>query len=185
MASGGEDGKVFVHGLYHTDDNFVIKHSEPVKRVSISPSFSSTGLGAANKSVVFGSREVTLCEKRFLGTKLTKLDPGDGRVNCLKWHGNLLAWGNKSGVKVMDMKEKQVCPRWTETSRFHQERVKLTKHCCSCFAFRSIRGYLLDNFGGSSAIFFSAMWLARYSVSFALVLYKYHETVYFWNVCIF
>ncbi|XP_055328703.1 vacuolar protein sorting-associated protein 41 homolog isoform X1 [Paramacrobiotus metropolitanus] len=108
MASAGDDGKVFVHGLYHTDDNYQVKHSEPVKTVAICPNFTAFGLSVANKSMVFGSRQLILCEKRFLGTKLTTLDPGDGRVTRIKWFGNFLAWGNRSGVKVMDMKEKQV-----------------------------------------------------------------------------
>lgn len=107
MVCAGEDGKVFVSGLYSTDDNFIIKHSEPVRAVAICPSFASNA-SSGSKSIVFGSRELVLCEKRLLGTKLTKLDSGPSRVISIKWYGNMIAWANSSGVKVVNMKDKQV-----------------------------------------------------------------------------
>ncbi|OWA52572.1 Vacuolar protein sorting-associated protein 41-like protein [Hypsibius exemplaris] len=114
MASAGEDGKVFVQGLISTEDNFVVKHSEPIRAVAISPNFSVSGLHLPNRSIIFGSRQLVLCEKKLFGPKSTVLDgnrlePGvDGRVTRIKWFGNMVAWANSTGVKVMCLKDKQI-----------------------------------------------------------------------------
>lgn len=100
MASAGEDGKVFVQGLNSTEDNFAIKHSKPVKTVVICPAFTVSSIHSAHKAVIFGSEQLVMCEKRFLGPKSTILDERCGRVSRVSWYGSMVAWGISSGVKV-------------------------------------------------------------------------------------
>ncbi|KAM3928991.1 vacuolar protein sorting-associated protein 41 homolog [Leptodactylus fuscus] len=98
-----EDGKVQVFGLYSREGLHEIFDC-PIKIVAVHPQFGRS----ASKQFVTGGKRLILYERTWLNRwKTTILHEGEGTITNLKWKGNLIAWANDSGVKIIDVMTRQ------------------------------------------------------------------------------
>ncbi|KAG9476041.1 hypothetical protein GDO78_002877 [Eleutherodactylus coqui] len=98
-----EDGKVQVFGLYSREGLHEIFDC-PMKIVAVHPQFGRS----ASKQFVTGGKKLILYERTWLNRwKTTVLHEGEGTITNIKWRGNLIAWSNNMGVKILDIITRQ------------------------------------------------------------------------------
>ncbi|XP_029445383.1 vacuolar protein sorting-associated protein 41 homolog isoform X1 [Rhinatrema bivittatum] len=98
-----EDGKVQVFGLY-SREGFHEIFDCPIKIVAVHPQFGKSSC----KQFVTGGNKLLLYERTWLNRwKTFVLHEGEGNITNIKWRGNLIAWANNMGVKILDMVTKQ------------------------------------------------------------------------------
>ncbi|XP_054847633.1 vacuolar protein sorting-associated protein 41 homolog isoform X2 [Eublepharis macularius] len=103
MGVCSEDGKVQVFGLY-TGEEFHETFDCPIKIVAVHPQF----VRSHNKQFVTGGNKLLLYEKTWMNRwKPSILHEGEGNIRNVKWRGNLIAWANNMGVKILDVITKQ------------------------------------------------------------------------------
>ncbi|KAK7789046.1 hypothetical protein R5R35_010545 [Gryllus longicercus] len=105
IASCSDDGKVFVYGLYSTENNHDMVIGRLVKSVAIDPNYFKAGSG---RRFVTGDERLVLHEKTFLSrlkssVKSTVLCEAEGGVQNIKWNGQFIAWASDIGVRVYDV----------------------------------------------------------------------------------
>ncbi|XP_015111621.1 vacuolar protein sorting-associated protein 41 homolog [Diachasma alloeum] len=115
IASCSDDGKVFIYGLYTTDNNHNMSLGRLVKSIAIDPSYSKPG---GSKKFITGDDKLVLYEKTFLSRmKLSVLCDAEGGVRSVAWMGQFVAWASDTGVRVYDLNSK--CSlgliKWTTT----------------------------------------------------------------------
>ncbi|KAM5156743.1 vacuolar protein sorting-associated protein 41 homolog [Mantella aurantiaca] len=98
-----EDGKVQVFGLYSREGLHEIFDC-PIKIVAVHPQFGKSNC----KQFVTGGNKLLLYERTWLNRwKTTVLHEGEGNITNIKWRGNLIAWANNMGVKILDIITRQ------------------------------------------------------------------------------
>lgn len=98
-----EDGKVQVFGLY-SREGFHEIFDCPIKIVAVHPQFGRSSF----KQFVTGGNKLLLYDRTWLNRwKTSVLHEGEGSITNVKWRGNLIAWANTMGVKILDMITKQ------------------------------------------------------------------------------
>ncbi|XP_048367400.1 vacuolar protein sorting-associated protein 41 homolog [Sphaerodactylus townsendi] len=103
MGVCSEDGKVQVFGLY-TGEEFHQTFDCPIKIVAVHPQF----VRSHCKQFVMGGNKLLLYEKTWMNRwKPSILHEGEGTIRNVKWKGNLIAWANNMGVKILDVITKQ------------------------------------------------------------------------------
>uniref|UniRef100_A0A1B6C2S4 RING-type domain-containing protein n=1 Tax=Clastoptera arizonana TaxID=38151 RepID=A0A1B6C2S4_9HEMI len=105
IASCSDDGKVYVYGLYTSDNNQEMVVGRLVKCIAIDPSYYKSGSG---RRFITGDERLVLHEKTlFSRIKSTVLSEaaGEGGVQTLRWSsgGQWVAWASQIGVRVYDM----------------------------------------------------------------------------------
>ncbi|KAJ6662071.1 hypothetical protein lerEdw1_012918 [Lerista edwardsae] len=103
MGVCSEDGKVQVFGLY-TGEEFHETFDCPIKIVAVHPQF----VRSHCKQFVTGGNKLLLYERTWMNRwKPSVLHEGEGNLRSVKWRGNLIAWANNMGVKILDVIAKQ------------------------------------------------------------------------------
>uniref|UniRef100_A0A8D2KVP4 Vacuolar protein sorting-associated protein 41 homolog n=1 Tax=Varanus komodoensis TaxID=61221 RepID=A0A8D2KVP4_VARKO len=103
MGVCSEDGKVQVFGLY-TGEECHETFDCPIKIVAVHPQF----LRSHCKQFVTGGKKLLLYERTWMNRwKPSVLHEGEGNIRNVKWRGNLIAWANSMGVKILDVIAKQ------------------------------------------------------------------------------
>uniref|UniRef100_A0A803SMK4 Vacuolar protein sorting-associated protein 41 homolog n=1 Tax=Anolis carolinensis TaxID=28377 RepID=A0A803SMK4_ANOCA len=103
MGVCSEDGKVQVFGLY-TGEEFQETFDCPIKIIAVHPQF----VRSHCKQFVTGGNKLLLYEKTWMNRwKPSILHEGEGNIRSVKWRGNLIAWANNMGVKILDVIAKQ------------------------------------------------------------------------------
>ncbi|XP_030059835.1 vacuolar protein sorting-associated protein 41 homolog [Microcaecilia unicolor] len=98
-----EDGKVQVFGLY-SREGFHEIFDCPIKIVAVHPQFGKSSC----KQFVTGGNKLLLYERTWLNRwKTFVLHEGEGNITNIKWRGNLIAWANNMGVKILDIVTRQ------------------------------------------------------------------------------
>nr|XP_033786133.1 vacuolar protein sorting-associated protein 41 homolog [Geotrypetes seraphini] len=98
-----EDGKVQVFGLY-SREGFHEIFDCPIKIVAVHPQFGKSSC----KQFVTGGNKLLLYERTWLNRwKTFVLHEGEGNITNIKWRGNLIAWANSMGVKILDIVTRQ------------------------------------------------------------------------------
>ncbi|XP_069469381.1 vacuolar protein sorting-associated protein 41 homolog isoform X2 [Ambystoma mexicanum] len=98
-----EDGRVQVFGLY-SREGFHEIFDCPIKIVAVHPQFGRSSF----KQFVTGGNKLMLYDRTWLNRwKTSVLHEGEGSITNVKWRGNLIAWANNMGVKILDMITKQ------------------------------------------------------------------------------
>ncbi|XP_076241786.1 vacuolar protein sorting-associated protein light [Calliopsis andreniformis] len=101
IASCSDDGKVFIYGLYSTENNHNMSMGRLVKSIAIDPNYYKSGSG---KRFITGDDKLVLYEKTFLSRmKLTVLMEAEGGVRSIAWIGHLVAWASDTGVRIYDL----------------------------------------------------------------------------------
>ncbi|XP_066257925.1 vacuolar protein sorting-associated protein 41 homolog [Euwallacea similis] len=101
IASCSDDGRVYVHGLLSTENNYNLNVARLVKTVALDPNYCKS---PSNKRFITGDDKLTLHERTFLGgLKSTVLLESEGLVGSLCWGDNFLALSSSIGVRVYDM----------------------------------------------------------------------------------
>lgn len=105
IASCSDDGKVFVFGLYSTDNNHDISFDRLVRSIAIDPNYYKSGSG---RRFITGDERLVLHEKTlFSRAKSTILADAsqEGGVKTMKWSpgGEFLAWASHVGFRVYDL----------------------------------------------------------------------------------
>lgn len=102
IATCSDDGKVYVYGLYSTDNNYTISTGRCVKCVAIDPNF------VKNFRFITGDERLTLYERSFYRLKTTILCESEGFVRNIAWNSNgqFIAWASSIGVRVYDLYSK-------------------------------------------------------------------------------
>ncbi|XP_063231920.1 vacuolar protein sorting-associated protein 41 homolog isoform X2 [Bacillus rossius redtenbacheri] len=101
IASCSDDGKVFVCGLYSTEESQSVVIGRLVKSVAIDPAYSKPGSG---RRFITGDERLVLHERTFLSRlKSTVLYEAEGSVQNIRWHGQFVAWASDIGVRVYDV----------------------------------------------------------------------------------
>lgn len=104
IASCSDDGKIFISGLYTSDNNHNIPLGRLVKSIAIDPSYSING---GNKRFITGDDKLVFYEKSlFSRIKLTILCEAEGGVRSVAWMGQFVAWASDTGVRVYDLNAK-------------------------------------------------------------------------------
>uniref|UniRef100_A0A5F8HDC8 VPS41 subunit of HOPS complex n=1 Tax=Monodelphis domestica TaxID=13616 RepID=A0A5F8HDC8_MONDO len=103
MGVCSEDGKVQVFGLY-SGEEFHETFDCPIKIIAVHPQF----LRSHCKQFVTGGKKLVLFERSWMSRwKSSVLHEGEGNIRNVKWRGNLIAWANNMGVKILDVISKQ------------------------------------------------------------------------------
>ncbi|XP_046834761.1 vacuolar protein sorting-associated protein 41 homolog isoform X2 [Vespa crabro] len=115
IASCSDDGKVFIYGLYSTENNHNINLSRLVKSIAIDPNYYKSGSG---RKFITGDDKLILYEKTFLSRmKSTILSEAKDGVRSIAWAGQFIAWASGTGVRVYDSNAR--CSlgliKWTKT----------------------------------------------------------------------
>ncbi|PSN43945.1 hypothetical protein C0J52_03761 [Blattella germanica] len=101
IASCSDDGKVFIYGLYSTENNHNISIGRLIKSIAIDPNYYKSGSG---RRFITGDERLVLHEKTFLSRmKSTVLCEAEGGVQNIKWNGQFVAWASDIGVRVYDI----------------------------------------------------------------------------------
>ncbi|XP_019888291.2 vacuolar protein sorting-associated protein 41 homolog isoform X1 [Ooceraea biroi] len=101
IASCSDDGKVFIYGLYSTENNHNISMGRLVKSIAIDPNYYKSGSG---RRFITGDDKLVLYEKTFLARmKPTVLCEAEGGVKSIAWSGRFIAWASDTGVRVYDL----------------------------------------------------------------------------------
>ncbi|XP_029675831.1 vacuolar protein sorting-associated protein 41 homolog isoform X2 [Formica exsecta] len=101
IASCSDDGKVFIYGLYSTEDNHNMSMGRLVKSIAIDPNYYKSGSG---RRFITGDDKLVLYEKIFLARmKPTVLCEAEGGVKSVAWSGRFVAWASDTGVRVYDL----------------------------------------------------------------------------------
>jgi hypothetical protein len=97
VGSCSDDGSVVVTNLYSKEQTRV-SHGRPVRGVALSPQYKTTQALAA------GGRagQLVISTKGWFGPKDTVVHAGEGPIQAVAWAGDLVAWANDAGVKVLD-----------------------------------------------------------------------------------
>ncbi|XP_026285245.1 vacuolar protein sorting-associated protein 41 homolog [Frankliniella occidentalis] len=106
IASCSDDGRVFIQGLYSSDNNQELrKENCKVKSVAIDPNYYKPGSG---RRFITGDEQLVLYEKTFLTRlKSTVLCKAQGLVHNIKWNGPFVAWADNLGVWVFDIEARR------------------------------------------------------------------------------
>ncbi|KAK3916032.1 Vacuolar protein sorting-associated protein 41-like protein [Frankliniella fusca] len=106
IASCSDDGRVFIQGLYSSDNNQELKKENcKVKSVAIDPNYYKPGSG---RRFITGDEQLVLYEKTFLARlKSTVLCKAQGSVHNIKWNGQFVAWADNLGVWVFDIEARR------------------------------------------------------------------------------
>ena len=106
IASCSDDGRVFIKGLYSSDNNQDLKKENcKVKSVAIDPNYYKPGSG---RRFITGDEQLVLYEKTFLvRLKSTVLCKAQGTVHNVKWNGQFVAWADNLGVWVFDIEARR------------------------------------------------------------------------------
>ncbi|XP_014241580.1 vacuolar protein sorting-associated protein 41 homolog [Cimex lectularius] len=105
IASCADDGKVYVFGVYDSDNNQEIRLERLVRSVAIDPLYAK---GGSYRRVITGDEKLVLHEKGFF-SRIRSTVLGDasieGGVKNIKWSpdGKLLAWSTQVGFRVYDV----------------------------------------------------------------------------------
>ncbi|XP_053997845.1 vacuolar protein sorting-associated protein 41 homolog [Hylaeus anthracinus] len=103
IASCSDDGKVYIYGLYSTD-NQSMSMGRLVKSIAIDPNYYKSTSG---RRFITGDDKLVLYEKTFLSRmKLTVLCEAEGGVRSIAWIGHFVAWASDTGVRVYDLNAK-------------------------------------------------------------------------------
>lgn len=126
IASCSDDGKVFVYGLYTSENNQSLVIGRLVKCVAIDPNYYKSGSG---RRFITGDERLVLHEKTFLSrirsTELCEVGT-EGGVQSIRWSigGHLVAWASQIGVRVYDINAR--CSlgliKWTRNSNLKQDK---------------------------------------------------------------
>lgn len=116
IASCSDDGKVFIYGLYTTENTHNLTTGRLVKSIGIDPNYYKSGSG---RRFITGDERLTLYEKtgflaRLRPTILAEAEGigglamnlgsyNGGLVGSLKWKGRFVAWAAHVGVRVYDL----------------------------------------------------------------------------------
>ncbi|OAD57320.1 Vacuolar protein sorting-associated protein 41 like protein [Eufriesea mexicana] len=101
IASCSDDGKVFIYGLYSTENNHKMNMGRLAKSIAIDPNYYKNGNG---RRFITGDDKLVLYEKTFLSRmKLTVLCDAEGGVRSIAWIGHFVAWASDTGVRVYDL----------------------------------------------------------------------------------
>ncbi|CAK9833550.1 Vacuolar protein sorting-associated protein 41 homolog [Anthophora retusa] len=101
VASCSDDGKVFIFGLYSTQNNHKMSMGRLVKSIAIDPNYYKSG---SARRFITGDDKLVLYEKTFLSRmKLTVLSEAEGGVKSVAWSGHFVAWASDTGVRVYDL----------------------------------------------------------------------------------
>ncbi|XP_020282011.1 vacuolar protein sorting-associated protein 41 homolog isoform X2 [Pseudomyrmex gracilis] len=104
IASCSDDGKVFIYGLYSTENNHNMSMGRLVKSIAIDPNYYKNGSG---RRFITGDDKLVLYEKTFLARmKPTILCEAEGGVRSVAWCGRFVAWASDTGVRVYDLDAK-------------------------------------------------------------------------------
>ncbi|XP_066597846.1 vacuolar protein sorting-associated protein 41 homolog isoform X2 [Prorops nasuta] len=104
IASCSDDGKVYIYGLYNTENNHTLSMGRLIKSIAIDPCYYKTGSG---HRFITGDDELVLYEKTFLSRmKSTILCKAEGGVKSIAWSGHFVAWASDIGVRVYDLNAK-------------------------------------------------------------------------------
>ncbi|XP_043598277.1 vacuolar protein sorting-associated protein 41 homolog isoform X1 [Bombus pyrosoma] len=104
IASCSDDGKVFIYGLYSTENNHNISMGRLVKSIAIDPNYYKSCSG---RRFITGDDKLVLYEKTFLSRmKLTVLCDAEGGVRSIAWIGHFVAWASDTGVRIYDLNAK-------------------------------------------------------------------------------
>lgn len=108
LAAAADDGSTLVVNVL-SDERSSHPHHKPVYGLDLAPEFTKQ----RDKAFVTGGAtgKLWLLRKGFFGGWTEKLlHEGEGPVRCVAWCGNLVAWANDVGVKVMDaVRGERVC----------------------------------------------------------------------------
>ncbi|XP_012058286.1 PREDICTED: vacuolar protein sorting-associated protein 41 homolog [Atta cephalotes] len=100
IASCSDDGKVFIYGLYSTENNHNMSMGRLVKSIAIDPNYKS----GSGRRFITGDDKLILYEKTFLARmKPTVLCEAEGGVRSVAWFGHFVAWASDTGVRVYDL----------------------------------------------------------------------------------
>lgn len=139
IASCSDDGKVFIYGLYSTENNHNMSMGRLVKSIAIDPNYYKSGSGrrfitgislsvplafiknlSDGKLMIFsGDDKLVLYEKTFLSRmKQTVLCEAEGGVRSVAWTGHFVAWASDIGVRVYDINARcsLVLIKWTKSA---------------------------------------------------------------------
>ncbi|XP_017798628.1 PREDICTED: vacuolar protein sorting-associated protein 41 homolog [Habropoda laboriosa] len=101
VASCSDDGKVFIYGLYSTENNHNMSMGRLVKSIAIDPNYYKNG---STRRFITGDDKLVLYEKTFLcRMKLSVLSEAEGGVRSIAWNGHFVAWASDTGVRVYDL----------------------------------------------------------------------------------
>ncbi|XP_015603848.1 vacuolar protein sorting-associated protein 41 homolog isoform X2 [Cephus cinctus] len=101
IASCSDDGKVFIYGLYSTENNHNMSMGRLVKSIAIDPNYYKSGSG---RKFITGDDKLVLYEKTFLSRiKPTILCEAEGGVRSVAWAGQFVAWASDTGVRIYDL----------------------------------------------------------------------------------
>ncbi|XP_012255433.1 vacuolar protein sorting-associated protein 41 homolog isoform X1 [Athalia rosae] len=101
IGSCSDDGKVFIYGLYSTENNHIMNMGRLVKSVALDPCYWKSGSG---RRFVTGDSKLILYEKTFLSPlKPTILGEAEGGVRSISWAGQFVAWASDTGVRIFDV----------------------------------------------------------------------------------
>ncbi|XP_076680932.1 vacuolar protein sorting-associated protein light isoform X2 [Andrena cerasifolii] len=116
IASCSDDGKVFIYGLYSTENNHNMSMGRLVKSIAIDPNYYKSGSG---RRFITGDDKLVLYEKTFLSRmKQTVLCEAEGGVRSVAWTGHFVAWASDIGVRVYDINARcsLVLIKWTKSA---------------------------------------------------------------------
>ncbi|XP_023245970.1 vacuolar protein sorting-associated protein 41 homolog [Copidosoma floridanum] len=116
QASCSNDGRVFIYGLYSTENNHNISTGHWVKSIAIDPLYYKSGSG---RKFIIGKDQLVMYEKTFLSRiKSTVLWEAEGSVRAIAWAGHFIAWASDTGVRVYDLNDRSSLGliKWTESS---------------------------------------------------------------------
>ncbi|XP_012273995.1 vacuolar protein sorting-associated protein 41 homolog [Orussus abietinus] len=101
IASCSDDGKVYIYGLYSSDDNLNMSMGRLVKSIAIDPKYYKSGSG---RRFITGDDKLVLYEKTFLSrVKPVVLCEAEGGVRSTAWAGEFVAWASDIGVRIYDL----------------------------------------------------------------------------------
>ncbi|KAG7210413.1 hypothetical protein KM043_011945 [Ampulex compressa] len=115
IASCSDDGKVFIYGLYSTENNHNMSMGRLVKSIAIDPNYYKSGSG---RKFITGDDKLVLYEKTFLSRiKPTVLCEAEGGVRSVAWATQFVAWASDIGVRVYDLNARcsLVLIKWTRS----------------------------------------------------------------------
>ncbi|XP_033218064.1 vacuolar protein sorting-associated protein 41 homolog [Belonocnema kinseyi] len=101
IASCSDDGRIFILGLYSTENTHNMSTGRLVKCIGIDPNYIKAGSG---RRFITGDDKLILYEKTFLSRmKPTVLCEAEGGVLAIAWTGQFVAWASTTGVRVYDL----------------------------------------------------------------------------------
>ncbi|KAG8903108.1 Vacuolar protein sorting-associated protein 41 [Tulasnella sp. 403] len=103
VATASMDGQARIVSVSGTEAYF-FDDKRPLRAIALEPQFAKRSTRAFVCGGLGGT--LTMHENGWLGHKHTPLHSNEGPIWTIQWQSNFIAWANDSGVRILDVREK-------------------------------------------------------------------------------